>query len=49
MCLLDRRQAWELDAHGRYKQVSPTADGDGPEAVGSHHALMRLTRERAGA
>ena len=49
MCLRDRRQAWELDAHGRYRQLTPSADGDAPETIGSHPALMRLTRERAGA
>jgi len=48
ICLRDRRQAWTLDAEGRYTQVHPEADGDGPETVGSHRVLMRVARERMG-
>jgi polyphosphate kinase len=46
--LRDTRQAWVLDAEGRYTQLHPAADGTGPETLGSHRALMRLTRERLG-
>jgi polyphosphate kinase len=51
-CLRDRRQAWELDANGRYRQQHPAASGDepdGPDVVGTHSTLMRLTLERTGA
>lgn len=47
ICLRDRRQAWELDVHGRYKQQRPATNGDGPEAVGSHQTLAQLARKRA--
>ncbi len=48
-CLRDRRQAWELDAQGRYRRLSPGIDGEGPEVVGNHRVLMRLNQDRAGA
>lgn len=48
ICLRDHRQAWTLDAEGRYTQVHPEADGAGPETVGSHRVLMRVARERMG-
>jgi hypothetical protein len=46
ICLRDRRQAWALDADGRYTQLRPEGDGNGPETVGTHQALMQLTTER---
>jgi polyphosphate kinase len=36
-CLADNRQAWELDADGRYVQRTP---GDEPER-GTHRLLLR--------
>lgn len=48
ICLRDRRQAWTLDADGRYTQLHPEAEGNGPERVGTHRTLMRLARERIG-
>jgi polyphosphate kinase len=44
--LRDTRQAWTLDANGHYTQLHPAGDVNGPESVGSHRALMGLTRER---
>jgi polyphosphate kinase len=44
--LRDTRQAWTLDAAGRYTQLQPQGNPDGPETAGSHRTLMRLTRER---
>ncbi len=46
ICLLDKRQAWILDAEGKYTQLSPE-EGEGPEAVGTHQTLMALTRTRS--
>jgi polyphosphate kinase len=48
IALRDRRQAWELDASGRYTQLQPEGDGEEPEQVGSHRKLMRMTLERIG-
>ena len=51
--LRDRRQAWTLDSEARYTQLRPdaTVDGgapaDGPERLGTHQALMDLTKRRA--
>lgn len=42
ICLRDGRQAWTLDADGRYTQLHPEGDGNGPETVGTHQTLMRL-------
>jgi polyphosphate kinase len=47
--LRDRRQAWELDANGRYTHLIPEGEGSGPEVTGSQQAFMRLTQERTGA
>jgi polyphosphate kinase len=51
ICLRDHRQAWMLDRDGTYSQLSPSqADGSGnrgPEALGTHAYLMKLTRHRA--
>jgi polyphosphate kinase len=49
ICLHDRRQAWTLDADGRYTQLHPEGGGKGPDAVEVHPTLMRLARERVGA
>jgi polyphosphate kinase len=46
--LRDRRQAWELDANGRYTQLRPDGSGDGSQASGSQQTLMRMTLERMG-
>lgn len=46
ICLRDQRQAWMLDADGRYTQLHPQGDGNGPETVGTHQTLMQLARER---
>ena len=48
ICLHDRRQAWTLDADGRYTQLRPEGSGEGRESVGVHPMLMGLARERAG-
>jgi polyphosphate kinase len=34
--LRDTRQAWTLDAEGRYTQLNPAGEVDGPETLGSH-------------
>ncbi len=46
--LRDSRQAWVLDVEGHYTQLQPGGDLNGPETIGSHQALMRLTRDRLG-
>jgi len=48
-CLRDRRQAWTLEADGRYVQLHPEGDGDSPEVVGTHRSLMQAARDAAGA
>jgi polyphosphate kinase len=48
-CLRDRRQAWTLDAHGRYTRLHPEGDGQRPETLGAQQILMNLTRERMSA
>ena len=43
----DRRQAWDMDAHGRYTQRTPPTskdDATGPAVLGTHRHLMDLTR-----
>jgi len=45
ICLRDRRQAWTLREDGTYARVEPGDAKDGPEALGTHAALMRLTRD----
>jgi polyphosphate kinase len=47
VCLRDRRQAWVLDSDGKYTQLQPAAEGDGPEALGTHQTMMNLTRSRS--
>jgi len=44
--LRDRRQAWELGSDGVYTQLKPDGDPEGPETLGTHQALMNLTRAR---
>jgi polyphosphate kinase len=46
--LRDRRQAWTLDASGRYTQLHPGEGDTGPERVGTHQALMQATSDRIG-
>jgi polyphosphate kinase len=45
--LRDRRQAWVLEVDGKYSQLKPEHATDGPEAVGTHATLMRLTKRRS--
>jgi polyphosphate kinase len=45
--LRDQRQAWVLGDDGKYTQLRPDADADGPEGRGTHAALMELARRRA--
>ena len=47
ICLRDRRQAWALSEDGTYTQLRPDEGTDGPEACGTHEALMELARKRA--
>jgi len=49
ICLRDGRQAWLLGNDGKYTQVCPEGDPEGPETLGTHETLMRLTHARAGA
>ncbi len=44
--LRDQRQAWRMDANGEYSQLHPQAPGGGPEGLGTHQALIELTRHR---
>jgi polyphosphate kinase len=46
ICLRDRRQAWILQSDGAYLQSRPGDATDGPEARGTHQALMDLARRR---
>jgi polyphosphate kinase len=46
--LRDRRLAWVMKSDGSYELLQP-ADGDGPEAVGTHEVLMNLALARASA
>ncbi len=50
--LRDQRQAWEMDSNGSYTQLRPTElspeeKAHGLARVGTHQALMDLTRRRA--
>jgi len=40
--LRDRRQAWVLGVDGAYSQLRPNDGTEGPEALGTHAALMEL-------
>jgi polyphosphate kinase len=44
--LRDQRQAWEMQPDGSYRQRQPPPGATGPEAVGTHQAMMNLTRPR---
>ena len=49
--LADHRQAWDMHADGSYTQRRPTEADEGEKnvaAVGTHEALMRLTRDGMG-
>ena len=45
--LADQRQAWTLGDDAEYTHLRPGSEGTGPESVGTHQALMDLTRRRA--
>jgi polyphosphate kinase len=47
ICLRDRRQAWVMKPDGSYESLHTVAEGDGPEALGTHEVLMALARRRA--
>jgi polyphosphate kinase len=47
ICLRDEREAWVLGADAQYVQLQPTEGAHGPEASGTHQALMDLARARA--
>jgi polyphosphate kinase len=40
--LRDQRQAWILNSDGTYSQLRPSDAAEGPEAMGTHAALMKL-------
>jgi polyphosphate kinase len=46
-CLKDRRQAWVLGEDGKYTQLRPEGDGNGPETLGTHETLMEMARRRS--
>jgi polyphosphate kinase len=46
--LRDRRQAWILNSDGSYSQLRPEGPADGPETIGTHEAMMKLTLSRSG-
>jgi polyphosphate kinase len=48
LLLADQRQAWDMQPDGTYVQRRPAPDAGGPEAVGTHQALMTLARRSAG-
>ena len=43
----DKREAWVLGSDGKYTQLRPEHGETGPEAIGTHQALMNLALERA--
>ena len=45
--LADQRQAWVMTSEGRYTQLRPEQDTEGPASVGTHETLMRLAQRRA--
>jgi polyphosphate kinase len=47
ICLRDRRQAWVLGVDGAYSQLHAEPGATGPEALGTHAALMDLARRRS--
>ncbi len=46
ICLNDRRQAWVLDSNGTYSQLQPAPDSEPNQHLGTHQAVMNLTRKR---
>jgi polyphosphate kinase len=48
ICLNDRRQAWMLDCDGVYSQLQPAPDSEPNQRLGTHQAVMNLTRKRMG-
>jgi polyphosphate kinase len=48
ICLRDGRQAWTLASDGAYVQSRPHGDPEGPESLGTHHAIMNMSRMHAG-
>src|SRR5271155_5274513 len=48
--LRDKREAWVLDSSGAYTQLRPDAgdDPNGPETLGTHQAMMNITRAYCG-
>jgi polyphosphate kinase len=44
--LRDQRQAWRMDSNGEYRQLRPDTQDDSPESLGTHQALIALTRRR---
>ena len=47
VCLVDRRNAWELQPDGSYVQLWPESE-DGPGSEGAHATMMRLALARHG-
>src|SRR5206468_9306388 len=45
VCLADRRNAWQMQPDGSYRQLRPEPEG-GAGSEGSHATLMRLARAR---
>ncbi len=43
----DSRQAWTMQTDGCYVQMTPPAGAAGPAQLGTHQAMMDLTRRRA--
>jgi polyphosphate kinase len=48
ICLGDQRQAWTLAPDGKYSQLQPKENSEGPETIGTHETLMNLARARIG-
>jgi polyphosphate kinase len=46
LLLRDRRQAWNMNSEGKYHQLQPSADAEGPELLGTHQTLIDLARRR---
>lgn len=46
--LHDRRQAWDMHADGSYTQRRPDTDESNPDNLGTHIAMMHLTRLQSG-
>jgi polyphosphate kinase len=46
ICLRDRRQAWVMKSDGSYELLQPDAEGNGPEAIGTHQYVTDLAASR---